>query len=290
MSAKDEIVTERLGRFARLPVARFGAPGAFLTLAEDDPAKVVLLPRKEIPEGANEGDELSVFVHLDSEDRPIATTKAPRVERGEVAFLRVTAVGRSGAFVDWGLPKELFVPPAEQTAPLAVGARVPIGVVLDRTGRLAGTMRVSEMLKTRRGYAAGEWVSGEAWRSDPKLGWFVIVERRTVGLIPATEPVRIRRGDEVEARIAKVHADGKLELSLRAHAHEAQEGDAETILRVLRERGPKADPLGDKSDAEELRRVFGLSKKAFKRGVGKLLKDRAVDVGPDGSVRIRRGK
>jgi predicted RNA-binding protein (virulence factor B family) len=280
-------VTERLGRFARLPIVRFGAPGAFLELIEGDAAKLVLLPAKEVPPDAKEGDEVSVFVHLDSEDRPIATTKAPLLELGEVGFLRVSAVNRNGAFVDWGLPKELFVPAAEQTGPLAVGDRTAIGVVLDRTGRLGGTMRVSEMLKRRAGFTVGEWVSGEAWRSDPTLGWFVIVERRTVGLIPAAEPARLRRGDAVDVRIAKVQPDGKLELSLRAPAHEAQADDAATVLRILRERGPKAAPLGDKSDPEELRQVFGLSKKAFKRAVGKLLKDGAVDVESDGAVRVR---
>lgn len=292
---RDEEVAEPeipIGRFSRLPIRRFGTPGAFLAVNPDDEragATVVLLPGGEIPEGAREGDELSVFLYLDSENRPIATLRAPHLELGEVGFLEVTSVTAYGAFVDWGMPKELLVPLAEQTAPMKRGERYAVGVVVDRTGRLGATMRVSEMLRERGKFVTGEWVEGVAWRNDPKLGLFVIVERRYVGLVPRREPHSLGRGQTAQFRVAIVHGDGKIELSLRARAHEAQADDAKKILDVLTALAKKGKRVGDKSDPEELRELFGLSKKAFKRGVGKLLKDGAVTVDRDGFVRVGGG-
>ena len=274
---------ELLGRVASLPVVRFGPPGAFLGLRRDAPdpqkAPVILLPGAEVPEGTEVGDELDVFVTLDSEDRPLATLARPRLALGQVAFLEVTDVTRIGAFVDWGLPKELLVPHALQTAELRVGQRYAVGLVLDDTGRLAGTMRVAELLRDRRAYDVGEWVAGEAWRNEPGLGLFVIVEKRQVGLVPASEPHGLSRGEAARFRVSHVHADGKIELSLRGLAHEEQGRDAAHVLARLREGGLR---VNDRSSPEDLRDHFGLSKKAFKRAVGRLLRDEAVTLDADG--------
>jgi hypothetical protein len=240
-----------------------------------------------VPEGAREGDELEVFVYLDSEDRPIATARAPRLALGEVAFLAVTDVTRFGAFVDWGLPKELLVPHAEQTRDLRKGERHPVGLYVDDSGRLAGTMRVSELLRSQGEFTLDEWVMGEAWRSEPGLGVFVILERRYVGLVPASEPQALSRGEAARFRVASVLPDGKLELSLRGHAHEELEKDAERVLAALSR--PGAPRVGDRSSPEEIRALFGLSKKAFKRAAGRLMKQRAVAVDGEGFlVRQRR--
>ncbi|WP_437912654.1 S1-like domain-containing RNA-binding protein [Sorangium sp. So ce302] len=272
-----------LGRVVTLPVRRFGPPGAFLSADPDDlrpDAPVLLLPRSEVPEGAREGDELEVFVYLDSEDRPIATTRRPKVMLGEVAFLAVTDVAPFGAFVDWGLPKELLVPCAEQTRDPLVGQRHPVGLLVDRTGRLAGTMRVSEMLRDQGEFDLDEWVEGEAWRNEPGIGLFVIVERRFVGLLPADEPHALSRGQAARFRVTSVLPDGRIELSLRGHAHEEVESDAQEILARLSR--PGAPRVGDRSSPEEIRALFGLSKKAFKRAVGRLLKERAVAIDGEG--------
>ncbi|WP_044989311.1 CvfB family protein [Sorangium cellulosum] len=272
-----------LGRVVTLPIRRFGPPGAFLSPDPGDlrpNAPVLLLPGGEVPDGAQEGDELEVFVHLDSEDRPIATARRPKVALGEVAFLEVTDVARFGAFVDWGLPKELLVPHAEQTRELRVGQRHPVGLLVDRTGRLAGTMRVSEMLRDKGEFDLDEWVDGEAWRNEPGLGLFVILERRFVGLVPADEPHALARGEAARFRVTSVLSDGKVELSLRGHAHEELESDAQTILARLAR--PGAPRVGDRSSPDEIRAIFGLSKKAFKRAVGRLLKQRAVAVDSEG--------
>lgn len=281
-----------LGRVVTLPVRRFGPPGAFLgldMLAADErrsDERTLLLPGAEVPEDTREGDELDVFVYLDSEDRPIATMRTPRLTIGRVAFLTVTDVTRFGAFVDWGLPKQLLVPHAEQTHDVRVGERHPVGLYLDDTGRLAGTMRVSEMLRAIGEFELDEWVTGEAWRKDPAIGVFVIVEKRFVGLVPASEPTPLARGDEARFRVANVLDDGKIELSLRGHAHEELEKDAQRILALLAR--PGAPRVGDRSSPEEIRTIFGLSKKAFKRAVGRLLKERAVTIDDQGYLLRQR--
>jgi predicted RNA-binding protein (virulence factor B family) len=224
-----------------------------------------------------------VFVYLDSEDRPLATIREAKLSLGEVRFLRVTALTSFGAFVDWGLAKELLVPFKEQTRDLHVGSREPIGLYLDDTGRLAGTMRIAELLDLEpASFVEDSWVEGEAWRNDPDIGLFVIVERRFLGMVPATEPHRLTRGQAARFRVSHLHADGKIELSLRAHAHEELEQDAETVLRIVSK--PGAPLVGDHSSPEQLREVFGLSKKAFKRAVGRLLKQRLVELDAQGCL------
>ncbi|MES1184853.1 MAG: S1-like domain-containing RNA-binding protein [Myxococcales bacterium] len=286
MSSASTAFDHLLGRSTKLELRRIGPSGAFLAELESEPqAPALLLLGPEIPKGASGGDVLSVFVYLDSEDRPLATTKAPKLELGEVAFLRVTAQTKFGAFVDWGLPKELLVPFSQQTRDLEVGMVQAIGLYLDDSGRLAGTMRVTEMLRgSARRFQQDEWVSGEAWRWDPEIGLFVIVERSTLGLVPYQEPHGLARGQGAKFRVTNVLPDGKLELSLRAFAHELLADDAERVLEVLRR--PQPPRVGDKSDPDEVRELFGLSKKAFKRAVGRLLKERAVEIDAQGFVRL----
>lgn len=288
---------ELIGTMASLRIVRLEAIGAFLEpvgafldpVADSageatDGAPPILLPQREVPATAAVGDEIAVFVTLDSEDRPIATTERPALVLGEVTFLRVASLTPIGVFVDWGMPKELLVPFREQTRDLKVGDRHPVGLRLDKTGRLAGTMRISEMLRARPVVTAGEWVAGEAWRDDPGVGLFVIVERRFVGLVPKSEPVGLARGEAAMFRVTRVQADGKFELSLRGAAHEELADDAAHVLRILAH--PDTPPVGDGSTPELLRTHFGLSKKAFKRAVGRLLKDGRVTLDPRRNVKV----
>jgi predicted RNA-binding protein (virulence factor B family) len=280
-----------VGQVLTLPIRRFGPPGAFLAVdrKQDAPdAPVVLLLGPEIPEDAREGDELDVFVYHDSEGRPLATRQMPRLELGQVAHLVATDCNRFGAFFDWGLPKELLVPFAKQTADVHVGARYAVGLERDRDGRLVGTMRVSELLEDTADFREGEWVEGEAWRRDPAIGLFVIVEREFVGLLPAHEPHNLSRGDAARFRVARVLPDGRIELSLRAPVHEQIDADAEAILKVLGR--PGAPRVGDASSPEQLRVAFGLSRKAFKRAVGRLLKTGRASLDPEGFVVPRPGR
>ncbi len=212
---------------------------------------------------------------------------SPKLAEGEVTFLEVKALTPVGAFVDWGLPKELLVPFAEQTRELHVGERHAIGLYRDSSGRSAGTMRVSELLDVRtREWKQDEWVLGEAWRNDPEIGLFVIVLRAFVGLVPAQEPHRMRRGDAGRFRVANILPDGKIELSLRGLAKDEVLGDAQKILAALE--APVPARIGDKSTPGQIHALFGISKKAFKRAVGHLLKRGLVEEGDDGVLCVRR--
>lgn len=283
-------VSDLLGRTATLTVQRITQPGAYLVLPdgaehEGDRDWSVLLPTRELPDDVAPGDDIPVFLYLDSEDRPVATTRRPKLLRGEVRFLRVTAVTRIGAFVDWGMPKELLIPFGEQTSPLAPGQLHPFGLLLDRSERLCGTMKIRELLYTGGSFERDEIVEGEAWRHEPGIGVFCILERKYVGLLPDTEPHSLARGEPTSFRIKHVLADGKVELSLRGHVHEEIDGDAERVLALLQQEG--APRVSDKSSPEQLRDLFGLSKKAFKRAVGRLLKDGAAAIDPDGYLFAR---
>jgi predicted RNA-binding protein (virulence factor B family) len=149
-------------------------------------------------------------------------------------------------------------------------------------------MKVREMLDRRRDveWKEDEWVEGEAWREEPGIGLFVIVDRAFVGLVPATEPHALARGEAARFRVTNILRDGKIELSLRKHAHEELADDAKAILEALRR--PDAPRIGDKSSPDEIRDAFGISKKAFKRAVGRLLKERSVVIGDDGTLALAR--
>ena len=282
-------LADLLGHRATLKVKRLASPGAYLAREHDGDRDAILLPAEEVPGGTTEGDAVDVFVHLDSEGRPLATTRAARLEVGQVAFLTVSDCTRFGAFVDWGLPKELLVPFAEQTTEMRAGERYAIGLYVDNTGRLAGTMRVAEMVGRREVKARwqlDEWVQGEAWRNDPEIGLFVILEKELVGLLPGSEPHGLSRGQAARFRVSNLLPDGRIELSLRGHAHEELAGDARRILELVsREGGP---PIGDRSTPDVIRSLLGLSKKAFKRAAGRLIKEGAVVVDGDGFLRRPR--
>ncbi len=277
---------ELLGRFGTMWVRRRVSPGVLLTTDVNAPpdAPLLLLPNREVPKDVAEGMALEVFVYLDSEDRPIATLRKPRLALGEVAFLECTDLTPFGAFFDWGLTKDLLVSKWEQTREVNLGERLPIGLVKDDSGRLAGTMRISEMLDARPAFQVGDWVNGEALRFEPGLGCFVIIDRKSIGLLPAAEPNDLRRGDATRFRVTAVFADGKIELSRRARAHEQLGDDGQLILAALR--GPNPPRLGDHSDPDDVRAILGLSKKAFKRAVGGLLKVRAVAIDASGFVTL----
>lgn len=279
--------TDLLGRTHSLRITRVTDRGVLLASEphRTGAALEVPLPRRELPANAREGELLEVFVYLDSEDQPIASCSAPKLELGEVAFLEVTALSRFGAFVDWGLPKELLVPFAEQTRELELGERHPFGLIQDRTGRLAATMRIRELLHVGGRFRLDEWVQGEAWRDEPGVGLFCILERRYLGLLPASEPHRLRRGEAASFRVVHVLADGKVELSLRAHAHQQLADDAEQLLVALSR--PGAAAISEQASPELIRARFGLSKKAFKRALGRLLKDGRVALDAHGTVLVR---
>lgn len=274
-------VTDLLGHTVALEVQRRQGRLVWLGAVDGSHAPIAM-PSSELPEGVEDGHVLEVFVYLDSEDQPTATTRVPHLRLNEVAFLKVTDLTKFGAFVDWGLPKELLVPFAEQTRDLAVGDVEPVGLQLDSSGRLAGTMRVAELLRGRGTFQHNQWVSGQAWRSDPNIGLFVILQGRFVGLLPRDEPHDVGRGDSASFRVSQVLPDGRVELSLRGLAADELENDARRVLAELVRVGAK--PIADREDPDVIRARFGLSKKAFKRAVGRLLSTRQVTIDAQGFI------
>ena len=217
----------------------------------------------------------------------LAPTRATKLELGEVDVLTVVDVTPFGAFVSWGSGKDLLVPLREQTRPMQVGGKYAVGLYVDPTGRLAGTMRVAEMLGAVRRFEPDEWVPGVAWREEAGLGFFVILEKRTLALLPAAEPQGLRVGDEARFRVTHVHPDGKVEVSLRRPKEHEIDADAERLLALLTSTRPPE--LGDASSPERIRALVGISKKAFKRAAGRLLRAGSVEIDAAGWLRAKGG-
>ncbi len=196
----------------------------------------------------------------------------------------MVGVAPFGAFVSWGPKKDLLVPLREQTRPVSVGERHAIGLYVDEENRPTGTMRVAEMLAaTRREFAQDEWAAGVAWREEAGLGLFVILEKTSLALLPASEPHSLRPGDAASFRVTHVRPDGKVAVSLRAFKEDEIDTDAERLLALLS--SPAPPKLGDASTPEHIRAVAGISKKAFKRAAGRLLRTRRAEIDAAGFLR-----
>ena len=269
------------GRKNHLVVLRKRDNGLYLGESPDRAEEAVLLPASEVPEGLSEGDEIEVFLYKDSEDRPIATVKTPPIEVGSAAVLTVSQVTDIGAFLDWGLMKELFLPFKEQTRKVREGERVPVIMYVDRSGRLAASMHIYSRLSPASGYRKNDRVRGLVYEIKKELGAFVAVDGRYFGMIPSQELYeRIRVGDEISARVLRVRPDGKLDLSGRKKAYAQMEDDAEKVISVIKSYDGEL-PFTDKASPEQIKAELGLSKAAFKRAVGRLLKEDRITLGLD---------
>ena len=265
----------RIGEKQKLYVIKKVDFGIYLAEKMNDTDKV-LLPKKQVPEGTEIGDELEVFLYKDSDDRLIATTRLPKIMLGEVAFLKVSDVGKIGAFMDWGLEKDVLMPFREQTRKVKKGENILCALYVDKSGRLAVTMNVYEFLRTDSPYHKEDRVKGTVYETSKNFGAFVAVDNIFSGLIPKKELYGdINIGDEVTARITEVRDDGKLTLSLREKAYIQIDMDARKILDMLEEKGGEL-PFTDKADPELIRRETGMSKNEFKRAVGHLLKEKKI--------------
>lgn len=245
---------------------------------EADPEEKVLLPRKEVPENVQPGDEIEVFLYRDSKDRMIATVRQPKLSLGEVAVLRVKENGKIGAFLDWGLEKDLLLPFREQVRKVRPGEECLVALYLDKSKRLCATMKVYHYLRTDSPYEKDQKVTGTLYEISDNFGAFVAVDNCYSALIPKKEPLgNARVGDTVEARVTEVLKDGKLSLSLREKAYIQMNEDARKLLKLLEEQGGEL-PVGDKSSPEKIKELTGMSKNEFKRAAGNLYKQRLVQV------------
>ena len=269
---------EELGKKRTLMVVKKVDFGVYLGTDEER----VLLPKKQVPKGVEIGDPVEVFLYKDSDDRLIATTQTPRITLGELAVLNVADTGRIGAFLDWGLPKDLLLPFKEQTAKVSKGDEVLVALYADKTGRLCATMKVYSRLKTDSDYQKDDEVQGTVYEISDNFGVFVAVDNRYSGLIPKREDFgSLKVGDQVTARVTKVREDGKLDLIVRKKAFLQMDEDAQMLFKKMKMSGGKL-PFTDKSDAELIKKELGLSKNAFKRAVGRLLKEQKIRIGEKG--------
>lgn len=276
------MLEEGLGKKQTLAVVKKTEFGVYLGTEEER----VLLPRKQVPEGTQVGDEIEVFLYRDSKDRLIATTNEPKIQLGEVKLLRVKDTGAIGAFLDWGLEKDLFLPFKQQTAKVKKGDQCLVSLYVDKSGRLCATMKVYDKLEKKSPYKKDDRVTGIIYEKSLNFGLFVAVDDRYCALIPKREVSgRYNVGDRVEARVTDVKSDGKLDLSLREKAFIQMDKDAEAVLEKLMANGGEL-PFTDKADPELIRAEFGFGKNAFKRAVGRLLKEGKIEI-REKSIAIR---
>ena len=265
---------EGLGTKKTLMVVKEVEFGVYLGNSQEK----VLLPKKQVPEGVEVGDPIEVFLYKDSSDRLIATTNEPKIMLGELAVLTVAATGGIGAFLDWGLEKDLLLPFREQTAPLKKGDQILVALYIDKSQRLCATMKVYERLRTDSPYKVDDQVEGIIYELSDNFGVFVAVDNLYSALIPKREAFgKLRVGDRVKARVVKVKEDGKLDLSVREKAFLQMDADADLIMKRMEEYGGSL-PFTDKADPELIKKEFDLSKNAFKRALGRLLKEGKIEI------------
>lgn len=256
---------------------------------QEPPEEKVLLPGRQVPEGAKEGDEIEVFIYRDSKDRLIATVHEPRLEKEQTAVLEVVDTGRIGAFLDWGLEKDLLLPFREQTMPVQKGDKCLVALYEDKSHRLCATMKVYHYLSTQTPYKTGDMVDGRVYELSKNFGVFVAVDDRYSALIPKSEAQgSYKVNDILRLRVTKVKPDGKLNVSARKQVYLQLEEDAQKIFQVL-ERSGGTLPLDDKSDPAQIKARLGLSKAAFKRAVGHLMKEGKILQRP-GEIVMQRGE
>ena len=273
---------ELLGKKRTLMVVKKVDFGVYLGTNEER----VLLPKKQVPRDIEIGDPVEVFLYKDSSDRLIATTNTPKITLDELAVLEVADTAKIGAFLNWGLEKDLLLPFKEQTSKVKKGDKVLVALYIDKSGRLCATMKVYPKLRTDHSYQKDDQVTGIIYDKSDNFGMFVAVDNRYSALIPKREAFGdLKVGDMVEARVAKVREDGKIDLSVRKKAFMQMDDDATIILRRIEEYGGKL-PFTDKADPEIIDKEFGMSKNAFKRAVGRLLKEKKIKITEKNIVRL----
>ena len=250
-------LVENLGKKVRLMIVKQVDFGVYLGNSQEK----VLLPKKEVPKGAELGDPVEVFLYKDSSDRLIATTGEPKITLGELKVLKVADTGKIGAFLDWGLPKDLLLPFREQTGKVKKGDEILVSLYVDKSDRLCATMKVYEKLRQDPPYQKDDWVEGIIYDSSDNFGMFVAVDDCYSALIPKREVFGdMRVGDRIQARVVRVKEDGKMDLAVREKAFMQMDADAKMVLKKIQENGGRL-PFTDKAEPERIKKEFGLSKK-----------------------------
>lgn len=270
---------KELGKINSLLINRFTPNGAYLALQEGGE---VLLPKSYLNGTEKEGEEIEVFVYTDSEDRPVAVTNRPVALLDEFSIMEAKEITKFGAFMDWGLPKDLFVPKAEMAKPMTIGNKYLVRVCKDyKTERLIGVSKYEDFLiKDTQGFEVGQETEAAIFE-ETDLGFKALIEGNFEGLLYKNEVFQpIHLGDKIRVFIKKRREDGKLDLQLLPIGREKYEEGAEKILEVLKIR--KFLPLHDKSSPESIKELLGMSKKHFKQSIGQLYKAKKIRIKDDG--------
>lgn len=268
-----------LGNWQELTVVKKVEFGIYLAERAEDETRV-LLPKNQVPAGIQIGDPVRAFLYKDSKDRLIATMKEPKLTLGGLAVLRVLEIGKIGAFLDWGLEKDLFLPYKEMTTRVEPGDEVLVTLYIDKSRRLCASMKgLYELLSTNSPYRRDDTVEGRVYEFSDNFGAFVAVDDKYSALIPVHEDHSfLKIGDIISAKVTNVKEDGKLDLTLRERAYLQMDADAEKVMQVIEEFAGVL-PFTDKASPEVIKREMGLSKAAFKRAVGRLYKERRIEIG-----------
>lgn len=268
----------RLGEKQELTVVKKVEFGVYLAEAPESEDKV-LLPGKRVPEGVEEGSKIEVFIYKDSKDRIIATTAEPKLKMGEYAALRVVSVQKIGAFLDWGLEKDLFLPYKEQIVKVREGEEILVRLYIDKSKRLCASMRgLYDMLSADSPYQGGETVQGRVYEFSNNFGAFIAVDDKYSALIPRHEDhSHLKIGEVIEAKVVEVKPDGKLTLTMRDSAYLQMEEDAKQVLEIL-DQYSGVLPFTDKASPEVIMRETKMSKNAFKRAVGRLYREQKIEI------------
>lgn len=277
----------RLGETQQLEIIKKVEFGVYLMdPIERNQEERVLLPAKQVPQGKDRGELVEVFLYKDSKDRLIATTNKPLLEMNQVRVLKVAQTGKLGAFLDWGLEKDLFLPFRQQTKKVKEGDECLVALYVDKSERLCATMKVYHYLRTDSPYKKNDQVEGIVYEISKNFGAFVAVDDCYSALIPKKEFFgELQPGDRIRARITGVKEDGKLDLSIREKALVQISIDAQKILEVI-DSFDGVLPFNDKANPEVIRREMGMSKNEFKKAVGHLLKEKKIEI-TEKSIRLR---
>ena len=263
----------KLGEIQKLKIQKKVEFGVYLSDGEER----VLLPKKQVPENASVGDEIQVFVYKDSKDRLIATTSSPKLTLGQMGVLTVSQLNKVGAFLDWGLEKDLFLPFKEMTRQPSEGDEILVRVYIDKSERLCASMKgLYEMLSKKPPYQVGDEVEARIYEFGHDFGTFVALDDKYSAMIPRHEDVsKYRIGDVIMVRITGIKEDGKCDVTIRDKAYIQMEDDAYALLDLI-DSYAGVLPFTEKASPEVIKRETGLSKAAFKRAIGRLYKERKI--------------
>lgn len=277
-----------LGEIQELEIKRIRNVGAFLGPSNNrNKEDVVLLPNNEVTEEDKVGDIISVFIYKDHENRFTATKKTPKITLGKIAHLEVKDITKIGAFLDWGLQKELFLPFKEQTVKLDKGRKYLVALYIDKSSRLSSTMKIRDYLRNDSKYLENDWVNGIVYNIVDDIGAFVAIDNIYEALIPK-EQIKgiIAIGESINARISSVKPDGRITLSMRNRGHLEIDNDGALILDTLEDNDGYLE-LNDKSSPGDIMDTLSMTKSSFKRAVGRLLKNNKIEFYNNG-IKLKR--